>query len=137
MQGTAESMAVVINEAQAASRYRQELPFEYAFFLKNRDRREAILGFAEPLDHELLFTRLLPFGVGFANGPSTVQDGFDVGGKLLRFMPFGGRDAPVLDERWLAGAEVVIVKSTSAGSIERGLESDNVALPLRATVGSR
>jgi hypothetical protein len=140
VQGAAESMAVMINEAQAASRYRHELPFEYTFFLKNRDRREAIVGFAEPLDHELLFTRLLPFGVGFGNGPSTVQDGFHVGGKLLRFMLFGGRDAPIapiLDERWLAGAEVVIVKSTSAGSIERGLESDNVALPLRSTVGSR
>ena len=55
---------------------------------------------------------------------ATQTSGFIAGGLLIRFSPTSGIQGESLpiDEAWLAGAELVIVRATREGSVQRELE---------------
>jgi hypothetical protein len=64
--------------------------------------------------------RLMPFGVSAAGS----SDGFRARLLSVRFPAYGPWDkekAPELDDEWLSGAELVIVRATRVGTVERQL----------------
>ena len=83
--------------------------------------------------HNTLLTRLLP---GLVYGGSPSSNGFSVTGAFIRFPPgYSEKDRLDIDEAWIAGAEIVVVRSTAGGSVPRPLEIRD--FPLRAKVDQR
>ena len=112
----------------------------YAFYLRNQQRSEAVGGSVVYMQHNTLLTRLLPgFGYGISsssNGPSS--NGFSATGQFIRFPPGyapSDKDRLDIDEAWIAGAEIVIVRATDGGSVPRALEIPD--FPLRVRVDQR
>jgi hypothetical protein len=82
-----------------------------------------------------LLAALLP-GYGYGDSGSGAS-GFAMGAQFMRFPPgFPPGHAPTdkgrldIDEAWMAGAELVIVRETAEGSVSRPLEIRE--FPLRA-----
>lgn len=107
---------------------RRPMP-RYTYFLRNRTAREAMAGGEYELRGEPVFSRFLPFGwsVGVEEG----SIGFYTGAISIEFPPVHGvqGQALPLDERWLNGAELVVVATTRGGSIRRSVTVPN--FPLR------
>lgn len=107
----------------------------YAFYLRNQQRSEAVGGSFVNMQHHPLLTRLLP-GLSFGNGSSS--NGFSAAGQFIRFPPGSPRtekDRLDIDEAWIAGAEIVIVRATVGGSVPRALEIRD--FPLRVKTDQR
>ena len=87
-----------------------------------------MLGAGQPLGEEFVFGRFLPFSAGY----SVQTSGFRARGLLIRFPPGYGVDGATLsiDDDWVAGAELFVVRATREGSVERTL--DITGFPLRA-----
>ncbi len=79
-------------------------------------------------------TRLFP---GLYFGSSSSSGGFSVTGQFIRFPPgySSEKDRLDIDEAWIAGAEIVIVRATGEGSVSRPLEIPD--FPLRVKVTQR
>jgi hypothetical protein len=107
----------------------------YAFYLRNQQRSEAVGSSVIYLQHNTLLTRLLP-GLSFGNNSSS--NGFSAAGQFIRFPPGyapSEKDRLDIDEAWIAGAEIVIVRATAGGSVPRALEIPE--FPLRVKVDQR
>ena len=107
----------------------------YAFYLRNQQRSEAVGGSVVYMQHNTLLMRLLP---GLAFGNSSSSNGFWATGQFIRFPPGyapSDKDRLDIDEAWIAGAEIVIVRATTGGSVTRALEIPD--FPLRAKVDQR
>ena len=94
------------------------------FYLRNRDTAEAVAGFAnEAFGISAGAGLAMLFGVSsHSAGPA---NGFDVATDLIRFPEGFGAD--VVDDfdvspEWLSHAELVIVRTTPAGSVVRTVE---------------
>lgn len=84
------------------------------------------------IQHNTLLTRLLP-GLSFGNGSSF--NGFSAAGQFIRFPPGyapSEKDRLDIDEAWMAGAEIVIVRATAGGSVPRALEIRDFPLRVKA-----
>jgi len=105
----------------------------YAFYLRNQQRSEAVGSSVIGLQQNTILPRLLP-GLSFGNSRST-PNGFSAAGQFIRF-PAGyappDEDRVDIDEAWIAGAEIVIVRATAGGSVPRALEIPD--FPLRVKV---
>jgi hypothetical protein len=96
---------------------------QLSFYLRNRDAAEAVAGSANEVNFMSGGAGLaMLFGVSSYSAESTV--GFDVTSDLIRFPEGYGTDVHELDIRpeWLSRAELVIVRTTPAGSIVRTVE---------------
>jgi hypothetical protein len=114
-------VAIIARETRAASMWqRRPWPF-YSFYLRNRDRQEAVAVSDYELRGDFSLLRFLPFG-GFHGVEQT--GGFFARGLVLSFRPRYGPKAETLDvdDEWLAGADLVIVRRAQEGSVERTLE---------------
>jgi hypothetical protein len=87
-----------------------------------------VLGNGLPLGEEFVFGRFLPFSID----GSVQTSGFRARGLLIRFPAGRGTEgAPLsIDDRWIEEAELVVVRVTREGSVERTLEI--AGFPLRA-----
>ena len=109
--------------------------FSAAFYLRNPQRSEAVGGSVVYMQHNTLLTRLLP-GLSFGNSSSS--NGFSATGQFIRFPPgyaSSDKDRLDIDEAWIAGAEIVVVRATAGGSVPRALEIPD--FPLRVKVDHR
>jgi hypothetical protein len=125
------NLTVHVHESRAASTFDRTPYASYSFYLRNAQRREAVSGAAQPIGETVSVQN---FSFSISGGR---QDEFKAREVLLRFfIPEKVEGAPiVLDEAWMAGAELVIVSMIRAGSLERNLEIPNfpLSLPSRAT----
>lgn len=101
----------------------------YSYFLRNRRRKEAVIGSAS---HHSAHLPLPFFGLSFAAGEAT---GFSVSAHSIAFSSVGDERAPEfeIDRKWLEEAELVIVRATYDGSVRRRLVLENFPVtPTRA-----
>jgi hypothetical protein len=115
--------AIVAREAQARSMWDRRPWTRYRFYLRNPARKQAV-EVSDYAMHRASLLRFLPFGnVSFGVGAEAVF-GFSSRGLILsfpaRYTPRG--DTIDVDQEWLAGAELVILRQTQEGSVERTLE---------------
>ena len=131
------SLGIRVRISDARSSFDRRPTPTYALYLRNQQRREAVGSSYVYTQHNTLLTRLLP-GLVYGNGGSSSSNGFSVTGAFIRFPPGyppSEKDRLDIDDAWIAGAEIVIVRSTAGGSVPRSLEIRD--FPLRAKVDQR
>jgi hypothetical protein len=120
VQPQANRVSIVARESNASSVFDRRERVRFRFYLRNRQAAEAIQGGGYDLRSEVSLMRVLPFAVGV----STEGDlGFRPGAVTIDFQPGRGpQGQPTpLDRQWFEHAELVIVRSTQAGAVERRL----------------
>jgi hypothetical protein len=103
----------------------------YALYLRNQQRGEAVGSSIAPMQSHGLLTGLLP-GPAYGFEPASGSSGFAMGGQFILFPPryaLTDKERLDIDERWIAGAEIVIVRETAEGSVSRPLEIRDFSLP--------
>lgn len=114
------TVLVFVRESNAASMFDGKPESTYRFYLRNTARGEAVAG-VDMGRHAVSFLwRLLPFDTYVAGS----ADGFRARLLSVRFPDYGPWDkekAPELDDDWLSGADLVIVRATRLGTVERQL----------------
>jgi hypothetical protein len=116
------NLAVVAREARATSMWERRPWAHYHFYLRNPRRSEAL----DVDDHTFQgrFPLLAFLPVGEVSVGSAQSSGFSSRGMVLRVPQRYAPDAQTLDidEAWLADAELVIVRQTQEGWVDRTLE---------------
>jgi hypothetical protein len=125
---TSGSVSILARESDATSIFDRRPVPRFDFYLRNERSGEAVLGAGQPLGDEFVFGRFLPFSIGASRETS----GFRARGLLIRFPPSYGVEGASLsiDDDWVEGAELFVVRATREGSVERTLEIAD--FPLRA-----
>jgi hypothetical protein len=125
---TSGSVSILARESDAASIFDRRPAHRFDFYLRHERSGEAVLGNGLPLGEEFVFGRFLPFGIY----GSVQTSGFRARGLLIRFPPGRGAEGVPLsiDDRWVEEAELVVLRATREGSVERTLEI--AGFPLRA-----
>ena len=116
--------ALVARETHASSIWDRRPWTRYSYYLRNRERQQAIEVSDYALHRGFALFRYLPMG-NFSFGAGTDQfNGFSTQGVVLSFPPryTPGAETLDIDDAWLAGAELVIVRQTQEGSVQRSLE---------------
>jgi hypothetical protein len=140
MTRSSSTIALFSCESRAFSTFEQRPnPYsEYHFYLRNRRTSEGVAGERQPYFSSGLLNMLpmsgFSVGYGYAWGP-----GFTAQPYLVRFPARRGSDTdptPPLTAAWLAGAELVIVRSTWNGSVERPLAIEPFKLEVSGPSGS-
>ena len=124
-----ESLGIRARISDARTSFDRRPTPTYAFYLRNQQRSEAVGSSIIVLQQNTLLTRLLP-GLFFGNSSSS--NGFSASGQFIRFPPGYApteKDRLDIDEAWIAGAEIVIVRATAGGSVPRPLEIRDFPLP--------
>ena len=122
------SVSILARESDARSVFDRRPAHRFDFYLRNERSGEAVLGHGQPLGEEFVFGRFLPFSIS----GSAQTSGFTARGLLIRFPPGYGVEGPsfAVDDEWVEGAELFVVRATREGSVERTLEI--AGFPLRA-----
>jgi hypothetical protein len=119
----AQAASIRLRQYIAATMFSSDSAPRVSFYLRNRDRAEAVAGsghegfaMASGVGLAALFG-----GAGFSAEPGS---GFSVSGSFIRFPGNPGSDEQVVDisADWLSRAELVIVHTVTAGSVTRTLE---------------
>ncbi len=127
-----DGVSLQVHESRAGSRFDRASPPYYSYFLRNRKQREAVPGIGHPLGEAVNAFRFASFSIAGDDSPN----GFRARELLLRFMPDSAAEpAVVVDAAWLADAELVIVATRRAGTVERDLDVANFPLSLPARAG--
>ena len=121
------SVSILAHESDATSIFDRRPTRDHSFYLRNRRAGEALAGFARDFSEGSFLSGLLPFHAG------RQTSGFRARGLVIRFPPGYGEEKESLsiDDEWLEGAELVVVRTIGQGSVERMLEIAD--FPLRAT----
>ena len=125
---TSGSVSILARESDATSIFDRRPAPRFDFYLRNERSGDAVLGAGQPLGEEFVFGRFLPFSIG----GSVQTSGFRARGLVIRFPPGYGVEGASLsiEDDWVEGAELVVVRATREGSVERTL--DIAGFPLRA-----
>ena len=120
------SVSILARESDATSIFDRRPTPELSLYLRNRHKSEAVAGSASDFDQGAFLSGFLPFHAG------RQTSGFRARSVLIRFPPGYGDDQESLsiDDEWLEGAELVVVRTIRQGSVERRL--DIMDFPLRA-----
>lgn len=110
---------IVARESSAESVFDRHPRSRTLFYLRNRSMAEAVEGSPYELRTDVTLARVLPFASGVAEGENA---GFRPRAITIQFPPtYNDQSLIALDDGWLAHAELVIVRSTEGGSVERRL----------------
>jgi len=122
-------MELRLRESDATSSFDRRPPAERTYYIRNRGKGTALEALRDDSD-----TGLLPRMLGGVTVSGTMA-GFWAAGIALRFPPsWVGPEFKGLDQTWLRDADLVIVRSTREGAMERTLDIDR--FPLDATAPS-
>jgi hypothetical protein len=89
------------------------------YYLRNVQTSEAVQGSFHELRSDVTLSRFLPFVVV---GGESEHGGFRTVALEVNFSTgYGGEQELVFDDTWLERSELVIVRSTEAGAVERRL----------------
>jgi hypothetical protein len=124
------AVLVELRESNAWTVFDRRLQPERTYYLRNAGRSEAIGGSAERSG-----SWGLPFGF-YATMDTGAWSGFGARRLKLEFPPPGLNEEQTLslDDRWLDGAELVIVRATQARAFDRRLEITGFPLRLDTTL---
>ena len=116
-------LGVAAREARASSMWERRPWAQYRFYLRNPGRSEAVALNDYMTQQVFSLLRLLPVG-DFSIGYAASSSGFLSRGVVLSVPPRYRPDAGTLDidENWLRDAELVIVRQTEEGWVERTVE---------------
>lgn len=121
---TSTGLAVMVRQSEARSTFDRQIYSGFGLYLRNRQRGEAVLATADVVRGDFFLQRLLPFGISIESGPITT--GFSIHRIVTEFPARHGygrpRSQPILDNNWVAGAELVILRSTPAGAVQRTVD---------------
>ena len=120
-------VTVFARDSRAQSRLDRRPASLFGFYLRNRAQGGALAGSESDM-------RAMPFLSRFmlcSLGCSTETSGFVARGLMIRFAPPTRVQGDVLpiDDAWFAGAELVVVRTTREGSVQRELDIFNFPLP--------
>jgi len=106
-----------------------------SFYLRNRDRSEAVAGGQGPWGGLTPGWLPLNFGLGVAHSSESPGSGFTVTSGFLQFPELYTPDQPAIDVNaaWLSGAELVVVRTDRFGSVVRTLEIPGFRIEAAAT----
>lgn len=131
LEGSPRGVTVLVRQWLAVAG--PEMSSYFGFYLRNRTRGEAVATTTEYVRSDVLLRRLVPFGPSAA----TPNSGFGIYRLRVSFPPryrIAAVDGPVLDDEWLRAAELVILRSTPAGAVQRTV--DIAQFPLREASAS-
>jgi hypothetical protein len=113
-------VSMIAREARAASMWQRRPWSLHSFYLRNRGQSEALELSEYPLRGSFTLTRFLPIAGVYAHGEG---NGFFTRAVRLTFPARDGRYAGPSDRSpaWLGNAELVIVRRTAEGSVERAV----------------
>jgi hypothetical protein len=122
-------ISIIARESNAGSLFDRRPQYRFEFYLRNRHAGEAVQGMDRDLRGDMYLTRLLPFWVA---SEREQEGGFSARAVQIYFRPSYDAEGPSveLSDNWIEGAELVIVRTTQEGSVERTLEIQN--FPLRS-----
>jgi hypothetical protein len=128
---TPGGITILARESEATSFLDREPARTSSYYLRNRRAGEAVAVMSEQLGLNMV---LLPF-VGLHGGGGALT-GFTVQSLLIAFAPITSTDGPTWrgDDEWFRGAELVIVRTTREGVVERALVIRD--FPVRAGSGA-
>ena len=123
------AVSIEVRQSNADTPLDRSLSVQRSFYLRNRERSEAVAGSFDM--HRDVSFGLLPMGIGRPN-----VSGFAAERLVVELPPryVPDDDEFALDEAWLAGAELVIVAATQQRAFERTLEVAEFPLRLAAPV---
>ena len=125
-------MELRLRESDATSSFDRRPPAERTYYIRNRGKGMALEARRDDSD-----TGLLPRMLGGFTVSGTMA-GFWAAGIALRFPPsWVGPEFKDLDETWLRDADLLIVRSTSEGAVERTLDMDGFPLDATAPAETR
>jgi hypothetical protein len=114
-------MSVLARESGSRSVFDRQPRAWVSYYLRNPYTSEAVRGSHRELRNDATLLRLLPFTVGVSTEESE-SSGFRALAVELNFHTAYGEQRPVVfDDTWLERGELVIVRSTEGGSVERRL----------------
>jgi hypothetical protein len=121
-------VSINVRESDARSTFDRRPPGRFVFYLRNPQASEAVPGNDYDLRNEVTLMRALPFSGGVESGDNP---GFTPRAVMILFQPSRSASGQQvsLDSGWIEHAELVIVRSTQSGSVERRLAIPN--LPIR------
>ena len=92
----------------------------WSFFLRNREAGAAIEGSSGMFAGAMGLSLPMLFGMSYADSST---NGFSVTGDYLRFQDDNRQeDAVNITAEWLSRAELIVVRTVPAGSVERTVE---------------
>lgn len=120
-------VSVQAHESLAISLFSRRAEPYYGFYLRNQVARAAVHGAAQAVGEATGAMRLLPIALNIDR-----RSGFTAREVAMRFavQPGMNADGIAIDETWLADAELVVVRMSPAGSVERDLYIKDVRLEL-------
>ena len=120
---------LLTQQSDAVSIFARRPRVRRSVYLRNQRTSEAILGSSWDLRTDVTLMRFLPFAIGVGQGE---ESGFSARAVALEFPPtYAHKDLSLpLDEKWISEAELVIVRSTEEGAVERRLAIAD--FPIRA-----
>jgi hypothetical protein len=130
-----KSLSVRARISDARTAFDRRPTPRYAFYLRNQQRGEAVGSSVAPMLSHGLLIGLLP-GYGYTSDSGSGSSGFAMGGQFMRFPPGYAptdKDRLEIDEAWMEGAEIVIVRETTEGSVSRPLEIRDFPLRVKAS----
>jgi hypothetical protein len=118
--------SVFVHESNAWSVFDRQDGVNRSYYVRNPQRRQAVHGSPDYRNTEALTERLLPMEMH-----NEWQRGFAANAWTIYFGQRGRTDAsdPGVDDNWLAGAELVIVRSASGGAVDRTLAIEDFSVP--------
>jgi hypothetical protein len=112
-----ERMSVLARESDARSVFDRHPLSRVDYYLRNAQTSVAVEGSYRELRSDVTLARFLPFMVGVGAGEN---EGFRALALEVNFSTaYGGANELVFDDSWLERAELVIVRSTEGGRVER------------------
>ncbi|HEY0284650.1 MAG TPA: hypothetical protein VGC23_04625 [Vicinamibacterales bacterium] len=111
--------SIVARESNAVSVFDRRPRSRMLFYLRNRSMAEAVEGSIDELRTDVTLARVIPFAFGVG---AEENSGFRPRAISMQFPPtYNDQSLIALDAGWLSQAELVILRSTEAGSVERRL----------------
>ena len=121
-----ERLVVLADEMRATSMFDRRPRADYTVYLRNQRAGEAIRGFNGGYLESSLLSRVLPFGMA-AGGTGT---GFAATPQAIEFTTRSdGAWSVRLDDEWLRGADLVVLRTTHEGFVERTLQIPGFPVP--------
>jgi hypothetical protein len=130
VQSGGDGVSILTEQSDAVSIFSRRPSTRRSFFLRNRRRSEAIEGSSYRLRPEITVMRFIPLAIGLGHEAGS---GFGIAANMIQFPPMYGVPEGVplaLDDEWVEESELVIVRSTESGSVERRLAVANFPIRL-------
>ena len=120
-------LSIMAHESSAHSVFERRPLSRVTVYLRNRPLSEAMEGSQYDVRNDVALARILPFAMGFSEAENS---GFGARALMVQFPPMYREKPSYFDYRWLAQAELVIVRFDLVA--DRRAASRHADFPIRA-----